>query len=238
MTYPGFPFPHALYHVQLHRPVRIADDDGHEKRRSFDRLVVASGHSHYPHSPTFPGQDAWLRRRNGGGRREIIHSMFYREPQQYANQMVVVVGLRASGRDAVSQLALYARKGYHSLRSQNDPAHGPVEIKPEIAYFTPDAIAFADSDGSRAHGVDAVILGTGYDLRIPFLIATGELAVDPNLNAHHHSDDKLRLTTNLRHLFPLHQHLFFLSTSRLVIFTFTAISDWIGLLVKTLFVSI
>ena len=92
------------------------------------------------------------------------------------------------------------------MRSLQDPASGPVNVKPEIAYFTPDAIVFAD--GSRAYGVDAVILGTGYDLRIPFLETSGELAVKPKA-----SQRDRGLTTNLRYLFPLHQHVFSLSAS-------------------------
>lgn len=93
--------------------VVIADHNGRAKRRSFDHLVVANGHNHYPHIPTFPGQDAWLHHGNGasGGRpRKILHSIFYREPQRYANQTVVVVGFGASARDAASQVALHARK--------------------------------------------------------------------------------------------------------------------------------
>ena len=89
-----------------------SDDSGQEIRRSFDHLVVANGHNHYPHSSTFPGQEAWLRRRNGanGRRREILHSIFYREPQRYADRTVVVVGSGGSGRDVASQVVLHARK--------------------------------------------------------------------------------------------------------------------------------
>lgn len=87
--------------------VLVADQDGHQTRRPFDHLVVANGHNHYPHISTFPGQDEWLRHSNG---REILHSIFYREPQRYANQTVIVVGSGASGRDAASQVVLYARK--------------------------------------------------------------------------------------------------------------------------------
>ena len=88
----------------------VADHNGQETRRSFDHLVVANGHNHYPHSPTFPGQDEWLRHGGSGRQREILHSIFYREPERYANQTVVVVGSGASGRDAASQVVLYARK--------------------------------------------------------------------------------------------------------------------------------
>ncbi|KAH0836405.1 hypothetical protein J3R83DRAFT_8006 [Lanmaoa asiatica] len=188
--------------------VLVADQDGRETRRPFDHLVVAAGHNHYPHIPTFPGQDEWLRHGNGTSRipRKILHSIFHREPRRYANQTVVVVGSGASGRDVASQVALYARKVYHSVRSLGDPASGPVEIKPEIVYFTPDAIVFAD--GSQAYDVDAVILGTGYDLRIPFLETSGEVALKPKS-----SERDRGLTTNLRYLFPLHQHIFSLSAS-------------------------
>lgn len=79
-------------------------------------------------------------------------------------------------------------------------------MKPEIAYFSPEAIVFID--GSRAYDVDAVILGTGYDLRIPFLEASGEVTMKPKASARAHG-----LTTNLRYLFPLHQHIFSLSAS-------------------------
>ena len=89
--------------------VIVADQDGKETQRSFDHLVVASGHNHYPRVPIFPGQDEWLRRGNGRPR-EILHSVFYREPQRYTDQTVVVVGSGASGRDAASQVVLYARK--------------------------------------------------------------------------------------------------------------------------------
>ncbi|KAG9311854.1 hypothetical protein JVU11DRAFT_8106 [Chiua virens] len=141
-----------------------------------------------------------------GGSARFLHSIFYREPERYTNQTVIVVGSGASGRDAASQVALHARKVYHSVRSQKDPATGPVEVVPEIAYFTPDAVVFAD--GSHRHDIDSVILGTGYDLRIPFLESSGEVAMIPKS-----SERGPGLTTNLRYLFPLHQHIFSLSAS-------------------------
>ena len=51
-----------------------------------------------------------------------------------------------------------------------------------------------------------MILGTGYDLRIPFLEAGGELAVTPASRTRDRG-----LSTNLRYLFPLHEHVFSLS---------------------------
>ena len=72
--------------------------------------------------------------------------------------------------------------------------------------FTPDAIVFVD--GSQAFDVDVVILGTGYDLRVPFLEASGEITMKPKSTKRDRG-----LTTNLRYLFPLRQHIFSLSAS-------------------------
>jgi hypothetical protein len=205
--------------------VVVEDHNGHMIRRSFDHLLVANGHNHEPHMVTYKGQDDWLSHKSAsGGEREIIHSIFYREPQRYVNRTVVVVGSGASGRDAASQVVLHAHKVvvtdfstekrklnpsqvYHSVRDHSDPATGPVEVKPEISYFTSDAVVFAD--GSRVHDVDSVILGTGYDLRIPFLEDGGDVLVEPKSSER----DERGLTTNLRYLFPLHRHIFSLSSS-------------------------
>ncbi|KAH7885815.1 hypothetical protein F5I97DRAFT_1927686 [Phlebopus sp. FC_14] len=191
-----------------HWEVVVQDHNDHEMRKSFDHLVVASGHNHYPSIPVFPGQEEWLKSSPVGGfKREILHSVWYREPQRYANRSVVVVGSGASGQDAVSQLASVARKVYHCVRSWSDPASGQVEVKPEISHFTTDGVVFIDIPVPV--DVDSVILATGYDLRVPFLEEGGEVLVKPKSN----DTDVHRLTTNLRYLFPLHQHIFSSSKS-------------------------
>ena len=92
------------------------------------------------------------------------------------------------------------------MHREYSPASGPVEVKPEIAYITPDAIVFVD--GSHAYDVDVVTLGTGYDLHVPFLEVTGAITMKPNARERDRG-----LTTNLRYLFPLHEHIFSLSAS-------------------------
>ncbi|KAG6331865.1 hypothetical protein ID866_7221 [Astraeus odoratus] len=192
-----------------HWDVTINDNNGDEIRRSFDHLVVASGHNLAPHIPVFPGQNAWLENTSKEGRRhEILHSLWYREPTRYTNQTVVVVGGGGGGIDIASQLTLHARKVYHAIRTLKFPTTVPVEIKLQIAYFTPDEIVFAD--GTSVRDVDSVVLGTGYDLRIPFLERGGELIVKPGSNQ---TDGSLKLITNLRYMFPLHRHIFSLSPS-------------------------
>lgn len=53
---------------------------------------------------------------------------------------------------------------------------------------------------------DVIILGTGNDLRKPFLTQGGEL--DVNITARDNSTYGQTLTTNTRYIFPLHRHIF------------------------------
>ncbi|KAI6101317.1 hypothetical protein F5141DRAFT_1008846 [Pisolithus sp. B1] len=189
-----------------HWEIVVEDHNGDRIQRSFDHLVVASGHNHEPHIVAFAGQETWLESAKRGQQREILHSIWYRDPSRYVNQTVVVVGGGASGADIATQVLQYARKVYFSVRSppRHEPT-GPVERKPGISHFTPDDVVFAD--GSTAQDVDTILLATGYDLRVPFLEEGGEVVVKPRSN----ETDGHRLTTNLRYLFPLHRHIFSLA---------------------------
>ncbi|KIN95372.1 hypothetical protein M404DRAFT_1007507 [Pisolithus tinctorius Marx 270] len=186
----------------------VEDRNGDRVERSFDHLVVANGHNHEPHIVVFPGQEAWLENAKGGPEREILHSVWYRDPNQYVNRTVIVVGGGASGVDIASQVSQYAHKVYLSVRSSLLEAPiGPVEMKPGISHFTSNDVVFMD--GSAVRGVDAVLLATGFDLRMPLLEESGEVIVKPGSK----ESDGRRLTTNLRYLFPLHKHIFSLSES-------------------------
>lgn len=56
-------------------------------------------------------------------------------------------------------------------------------------------------DGTEAHNIHAIILATGYDIRIPFLTATGLLD-----EVQEHTNDTLRLATNARYVRPVYEH--------------------------------
>ena len=98
-------------------------------------------------------------------------------------------------------------QAYQSLTPSSDPTPGAhVVPKPRIASFNRTSVVF--EDGSALHDVDALILGTGYEFRIPFLSAphSSVLAVDK-----HTTDDSATartLVSNLRYVFPLHRHIF------------------------------
>ncbi|KAI6149288.1 hypothetical protein BKA82DRAFT_1006115 [Pisolithus tinctorius] len=191
-----------------HWELVVEDRNGDRIQKSFDHLVVAAGRYHEPHMVIFPGQDTWLENNRGGLQREILHSMWYRNPSWYANRTVVVVGGGPSGVGIASQVLQFAHRVYLSVRSPpREVPLGHVELKPEILHFTSDGAVF--TDGSTVQDVDTVLLATGYDLRVPFLEEGGEVIVKPGSN----ETDGHKLATNLRYLFPLHQHIFSLSAS-------------------------
>ena len=79
--------------------------------RSFDHLIVASGHFNYPNIPEWEGQDEWLANTPPGTpKREIIHSIYWRDPFKYRERTVVVVGGGSSGTDIVSHVGPVAKK--------------------------------------------------------------------------------------------------------------------------------
>ncbi|TBU25501.1 FAD/NAD(P)-binding domain-containing protein [Dichomitus squalens] len=188
-------------HTDVDEPVRIF-------KKSFDHLVVANGHNHYPNIPQWDGTDEWLVNTPAGTpQREIIHSIYYRRPERYAGRTVVIVGAGASGRDAALQVGKLARVTYQSLRPGNDPTPGAKVVpKPPIAHFNRTSVVF--EDGSALHDVDALILGTGYEFRVPFLSPphSSVLAVDKHTTLN--STTARTLVTNLRYIFPTHRHIF------------------------------
>ncbi|KAH9950628.1 FAD/NAD(P)-binding domain-containing protein [Amylocystis lapponica] len=188
-----------------------SDAGGWTIRRTFDHLIVANGHNHYPYVPAWNGTDEWLANSpQGAPQRELLHSVYYRDPEKYANLSVVIVGASASGRDAALQIAPVARVTYQSLKEGADPAPGAAVVpKPRISHFTNGSIVFVD--GSVLADVDAVVAATGYENRVPFLSAprSGTLATDPAPAAN--STTARTLTSNLRYVFPLHRHIFSLA---------------------------
>ncbi|KAI5120008.1 hypothetical protein M0805_008469 [Coniferiporia weirii] len=178
--------------------------------RGFDHLVVANGHNRYPLVPTWPGQEAWLQAKMG---REILHTVFWRGGERYAGKTVLVVGSGASGRDVILHTAPFAKKVYLSSRSGAKPRRldAPYVLKPGTERFTEEGIVFAD--GTRVEDVDAVVLGTGYEVRVPFLTDGSALDVAPYASGGPGEDEDApeQLTTNLQYIYPLHEHVFSLA---------------------------
>ena len=88
--------------------------DIHANKRShalFDHFIVASGHNHYPYTPSWEGQADWLKGKTKDDQpREILHSIFWRNATKYENRTVLVVGGNASGRDVALHVGPVASK--------------------------------------------------------------------------------------------------------------------------------
>ncbi|KAI0079376.1 FAD/NAD(P)-binding domain-containing protein [Panus rudis PR-1116 ss-1] len=204
---------HGQWLVEVHR----SQVDGSKQviRRSFDHLVVANGHNHYPRVPKFNGLEEWLANTPPGRpKREILHSIFYREPERYIGRTVLVIGGGASGRDAVLQVGPLT-KTYHSLKEGVDPTPGAnIILKPRIAYFNRTSIIF--TDGSAVSDVDAIIAATGYKFLVPFLTrspddsaASAGLVTSPSTTSN--CTTATTLISNERYIFPLWRHVFSIS---------------------------
>ncbi|KAI0306198.1 hypothetical protein B0F90DRAFT_1696998 [Multifurca ochricompacta] len=161
----------------------------------FDHLVVARGHNHYPVS---------------GPGREVLHSVFYREPEVYSRRNVLVVGGGASGRDIVQQVVGFANSTYASVKYDHPSRPIPfphipgVERVPALARFTPVAPVF--EDGTPLPHVNTVFLATGYELRFPFLSSSiHNTSIITPLPDPSTCD---MLTNNGRYLRPLFRHIF------------------------------
>lgn len=96
--------------VRVEDPEAGGEEHVRVVRRSFDHLIVANGHNHYPHVPVWNGTEGWLANTPPETpKRELLHSIYYRHPEKYANRTVVIVGAGASGRDAALQVGKTAR---------------------------------------------------------------------------------------------------------------------------------
>jgi indole-3-pyruvate monooxygenase len=78
-------------------------------------VVVATGSNQAPVTPRIPGQDAFPK--------EIIHSRDYREPESFAGQTVLVVGMGNTGAEIALDLSEHGVDTTVSVR-------GPVNIVP------------------------------------------------------------------------------------------------------------
>ncbi|MEY9844830.1 cation diffusion facilitator CzcD-associated flavoprotein CzcO [Streptacidiphilus sp. BW17] len=125
--------------------------EGVETRRSFDHVVVASGHHSLPAlpNPLPPGAESFAG--------TILHSMDYMDGQDFAGKRVVVVGLGASAVDIAADLSRHTEQTVLSVRRA-------LHIVPKQLYGTPvdliaDAPLFTDmSLAEQVHFIEQSLL--------------------------------------------------------------------------------
>ena len=175
------------------QPVTRTGNNPDPETHHFDAIVLANGHFNIPYIPSVPGISAWSAAHPG----TITHSKFYRLPENYTNQKVIIVGNSASGLDIASQIAPFSKhplliSSKSESYLQSGSTHSNQLEKPPISKFIPDNRTVEFEDGSRESGVDAVVYCTGYFYSFPFI-----------------SDLNSPLTTTGERVENLYHHLFY-----------------------------
>lgn len=136
--------------------VRVA---GQSEPQRFDHLVVGNGHYNKPYEPDIPGLLEWSEAQG----RNVMHSIWYREPSAYAGKRVLVIGGGYSGRDLSAEIAQVAAETYQSVKGfERDNTTNPKQRPAPMRFDTEGNGKVIYADGLTDEGIDAVILATGY----------------------------------------------------------------------------
>ena len=145
----------------------LRSDSRHEEQ--FDAVIVANGHFIVPYIPDIPGIRDW----NEKYPRVITHAKYYRNPEDFKDKKVIIVGNSASGLDISTQIAQYSSHPLlWSSKSTSIFKVGTSSVKrelPPIAKFLPATRGVEFEDGTVEDNIDAIVFATGYFYALPFL---------------------------------------------------------------------
>lgn len=149
----------------------------------FDAVLVCNGFS-VPLIRKICGQEHFKGRQ--------IHSHLYRDPKDFQNKSVLVVGGGPSGIDIVAGIAKVASKVLWSHHMEKSFGAKVVIKLPEASSEKPDVLKFTATGAEFVDGTfeefSMVIYATGYDYKFPFL------SIDCELSCH------------LKYVQPLYKH--------------------------------
>ncbi|CAF0856603.1 unnamed protein product [Didymodactylos carnosus] len=171
-------------------------------RDRFDAICICNGHFSEPHIPKICGYSTTTF--------PVYHSLIYRQPENYRNQTVVVVGAAHSGIDICGELAPLCKRVILSMKQDEDSENTfqriiqllkkagkstcvdylnkTFSITSPIEKIDKDTIHFMDLSTVKP---DSLIFATGYDYSYPFLSKNLSLQYD-----------------NRRFLYPIYHHIF------------------------------
>jgi len=144
--------------------------------RTFDYVIVATGHFSVPNIPSFPGMDKFPGR--------VLHSHSFRNASHFKDKKVLVVGSSLSAEDIALQCVKYGAKSIvctWKTKPMGFSFPSQITERPLLTKIEGNTIHFKDGTSTE---VDDIILCTGYRYSFPFL------------------DDDLRLKTVLS-LYPV-----------------------------------
>jgi cation diffusion facilitator CzcD-associated flavoprotein CzcO len=166
--------------------------DNTERDEVFDAIIVANGHFIVPYLPEIPGVKEWNAQYPGA----ILHSKYYRRPEDFSGKKVVVIGNSASGSDISTQICQYSSNPLiWSTRSPSifSPTSSSLKREvPPIKEFLIENRAVEFEDGTIETDIDTVLFATGYLYSLPFL-----------------ENVRPKLITDGSHVNHTYQHLFY-----------------------------
>lgn len=143
--------------------------DGCMHTRTFDAVVVASGHYSTIYIPDVKN----IKEFNEAHPGVITHSKSYRSADAFAGKKVVVVGNAASGLDIASQVSRVCKKplllSVHTPSPPENLAWAGAEEVPVIEEFLVAERGVRFQDGRVERDIDAILYATGYLFTFPFL---------------------------------------------------------------------
>ncbi|XP_031630089.1 senecionine N-oxygenase-like [Contarinia nasturtii] len=142
---------------------------------TFDVVFICINQYSSPNYPEFEGANEF--------KGKIIHSHDYRRAEDFRGADVLVVGGGPSGRDLILQLSKVANRITWSRRTYSETGEmrkkygDNVTFKKNLKRFTSNGADFMDDTHQN---FTAVIYGTGYKYRYPFLDDDSGIHVDNN----------------------------------------------------------
>ncbi|XBI45391.1 hypothetical protein VPH35_109866 [Triticum aestivum] len=151
-----------------------------EVEEAFDAVMVANGHYSQPRLPSIEGMEVWRGRQ--------MHSHSYRVPEPFRDEVVVVVGCGASGKDIAMEVRRVAKEVHLVAKSMEEVAQelakvlskysASLHLQPHVERLCEDGrVVFGDGSTILA---DTIIYCTGFNYCFPFLDTEGAVTVDDN----------------------------------------------------------
>eukprot|EP00808_Paulinella_micropora_P013064 g41786.t1 len=146
------------------------NSEGKQHMETFDAVVVANGHYNVEYWADIAGATEWLAQGKG---RKIVHAKSYKQPQQFLDKTVLIVGARPSGQDIARELIGVARWIYVMDKScKQSVTEGTCTHVPISSRVTIDGLLLHESVTLPGLPIDTIILATGYLYDFPFLSAS------------------------------------------------------------------
>ncbi|XP_010476176.1 PREDICTED: flavin-containing monooxygenase FMO GS-OX-like 1 [Camelina sativa] len=153
--------------------VQFKSSSGVSGEETFDAVVVCNGHYTEPRIAHIPGIDSWPGKQ--------FHSHNYRIPDQFKDQVVIVIGGQASGNDISSDIASMAKEVHISAKgvtSESYSGYNNLRLHPPIYRAREDgSVVFKNG---KVVFADAIVHCTGYKYHFPFLKTNGYVTVEDN----------------------------------------------------------